>query len=116
MPKWRLSIEKHLKAYVLNIKMFSLRTQQTWGRHLSLKMDIPTGDSPPITQRPYTLALRHVQLVQEEIVILEKAGIIAKSVSSWASPIVIVPKKTAPGEPPRRRMCVDYCMLNQLLS
>ena len=35
--------------------------------------------------------------------------------SPWASPIVIVPKKTAPGEPPRRRMCVDYRMLNQLL-
>ena len=78
-------------------------------------MDIPTGDSPPITQRPYTLALKHVQWVQDEIEILEKAGIIAKSVSPWASPIVIVPKKTAPGEPPRRRMCVDYHMLNQLL-
>ena len=77
-------------------------------------MDIPTGDSPPITQRPYTLALKHVQWVQEEIEIWKKAGIIAKSVSPWASPIVIVPKKTEPGEPPRRRMCVDYCMLNQL--
>ena len=85
------------------------------GKTPLLKMDIPTGDSPPITQRPYTLALKHVQWVQEEIEILEKAGIIAKSVSPWASPIVIVPKKTAPGEPPRRWMCVDYCMLNQLL-
>ena len=63
-------------------------------------MDIPTEDSPPITHRPYTLALRNVQWVQEEIEILERAGIIAKSVSPWASPIVIVPKKTAPGEPP----------------
>ena len=78
-------------------------------------MDIPTGDSPPITQRPYTLALQHVQWVQEEIKILEKAGIIEKSVSPWASLIVIVPKKTVPGEPPRRHMCVDYRMLNQLL-
>ena len=85
------------------------------GKTPLLKMDIPTGDSPPITQRLYTLALKHVQWVQEEIEILEKAGIIAKSVSPWASPIVIVPKKTAPGEPPRRRMCVDYRMLNQLL-
>ena len=40
---------------------------------------------------------------------------IAKSISPWASPIVIVPKKTSPGEPPRRRMCVDYRMLNSLL-
>ena len=46
---------------------------------------------------------------------MEKAGIIAKSVSPWASPIVIVPKKTAPGEPARRQLCVDYCILNQLL-
>ena len=85
------------------------------GKTPLLKMDIPTGDSPPITQRPYTLALKHEQWVQEEIEILEKAGIIAKSVSPWASPIVIVPKKTAPGELPRRRMCVDYRMLNKLL-
>ena len=85
------------------------------GKTPLLKMDIPTGDSPPITQRPYTLALKHVQWVQEEIEILEKAGVIAKNVSPWASPIVIVPKKTAPGEPPRRRMCVDYRMLNRLL-
>ena len=85
------------------------------GKTPHLKMDILTGDSPPITQRPYTLALKHVQWVQEEIEILEKAGIIAKSVSPWASPIVIVPKKAAPGEPSRRRMCVDHRMLNQLL-
>ena len=63
-------------------------------------MDITTEDSPPITQRPYTLALRHVQWVQEEIEILEKAGIIAKSVSPCTNLIVIVPVKTAPGEPP----------------
>ena len=85
------------------------------GKTPLLKMDIPTGDNPPVCQRPYTLALKHVQWVQEEIETLEKAGIITKSISPWASPIVIVPKKTAPGEPPRRRMCVDYRMLNQLL-
>ena len=46
---------------------------------------------------------------------LEKAGVIVRSVSPWASPIVIVPKKTAPGEPPRHRMCMDYRVLNSLL-
>ena len=85
------------------------------GKTPLLKMDIPTGDSPPVTQRPYTLTLKHVQWVQDKIETLERAGIIAKSVSPWASPIVIVPKKTAPGEPPRRHMCLDYRMLNQLL-
>ena len=73
------------------------------------------GDNPPISQRPYGLALKHVQWVQDEIETLERAGVITKSVSPWASPIVIVPKKTSPGEPPHRRMCVDYRMLNSLL-
>ena len=27
---------------------------------------------------------------------------------------MIVPKKSAPGEPPRRRMCVDYRKINKL--
>ena len=54
--------------------------------------------------------------MQEEIETLEKTGVIVRSVSPWASPIVIVPKKTTPGEPPRHRMCMDYRMLNSLLS
>ena len=78
-------------------------------------MDIETGDSPPIYQRPYSLPLKHVEWVTKELEILEKAGVISRSVSPWASPIVIVPKKSEPGEPPRRRMCVDYRVLNSLL-
>ena len=78
-------------------------------------MDIDTGDSPPVCQRPYSLPLKHVEWVTKELEILEKAGIISRSISPWASPIVIVPKKSEPGEPPRRRMCVDYRVLNSLL-
>ena len=52
--------------------------------------------------------------MQEEIEKLEQAGVITRSMSPWASPIVIVPKKTVPREPPRRRMCVDYRMVNSL--
>ena len=78
-------------------------------------MDIDTGDSPPVCQRPYSLPLKHVEWVTKELEILEKAGVISRSVSPWASPIVIVPKKSEPGEPPRRRMCVDYRVLNCLL-
>ena len=78
-------------------------------------MDIDTGDSPPVCQKPYSLPLKHVEWVQKELEILERAGVIQRSMSPWASPIVIVPKKTEPGEPPRRRMCVDYRILNSLL-
>ena len=78
-------------------------------------MEIDTGNNPPICQKPYTLALKHAEWVKRELNILEKAGVIVRSVSPWASPIVIVPKRTAPGEPPKHRLCVDYRALNGLL-
>ena len=85
------------------------------GKTLLVEMDIDTGDSPPIASKPYTLSLKHYDWVQKEITTLEKAGIITKSISPWASPVVIVPKKSAPGEPPQRRMCVDFRRLNKQL-
>ena len=85
------------------------------GRTSLIKMDVETGDNPPVCQRPYTLPLKHAKWVKKELNILEAAGIIVRSVSPWASPIVVVPKRSAPGEPPKRRMCVDYRALNKLL-
>ena len=80
-----------------------------------LKVEIDTGVSLPITPKPYTLPLKHISWVQRELEILEKAGVIVRSVSPWANPIVMVPKRTAPGEPPKQRVCVDYGALNSLL-
>ena len=84
------------------------------GRTQLVIMDIDTGDSPPVSSRPYTLALKHHRWVQEEIETLERAGVIAKSMSPWASPIVIVPKKSQPGEPPKKRLCINFRKINDL--
>ena len=85
------------------------------GKTPLITMDIDTGDSPPVCQRPYNLPLRHREWVQKELETLERAGMIVRSISPWASPIVVVPKKTEAGEPPRRRLCVDYRVINSLL-
>ena len=71
------------------------------GKTPLLEVEINTGDSLPITQKPYTLPLKHTEWVQRELEILEKAGVIVRSVSPRASPIVVVPKRTAPGDPPK---------------
>ena len=84
------------------------------GRTKLVKMDINTGDSPPVSSRLYTLPLKHYEWVQREIESLEHAGVITKSMSKWASPIVVVPKKSAPGKPPKRRLCVDFRKVNDL--
>ena len=62
------------------------------GRTKLVKMDIDTGDSPLVSSRPYTLPLKHYEWVQREIESLEHGGVTTKSMSKWASPIVIVPK------------------------
>ena len=79
-----------------------------------ITMDIYMGLSGPVSQRPYTLPLKHHDWVKKEIEQLECAGVIKKSLSPWASPIITVPKKSGPGEPPKRRMCVDYHRINAL--
>ena len=63
------------------------------GRTKLVKMDIDTGESPPVSSRPYTLPLKHYEWVQREIESLECAGVITKSMSKWASPIVVIPKE-----------------------
>ena len=66
------------------------------GKTPLITMEIETGDSPPVCQRPYNLPLKHIDWVQKELDTLGKAGVITRSVSPWGSPIVIVPKGTAP--------------------
>ena len=90
------------------------KNNEAIGHTKLVKMDIDTGDSPPVSSRTYTLLLKHYEWVQREIESLECAGVITKSMFKWASPIVVVPKKSAPGEPPKRRLCVDFRKVNKL--
>ena len=43
------------------------------GKTPLIKMEIDTGDSPPIIQKPYTLPLKHAEWVQKELEILEES-------------------------------------------
>ena len=46
--------------------------------------------------------MKYAVWVQNELEILEKAGIIIKSLTPCTSPTVVVAKKSQPDEPPRR--------------
>ena len=84
------------------------------GRTQLIEMEIDTGDSLPAAQSPYTLPLKHYDWVRQEIETLEKSGVIERSLSRWASPVIVVPKKSAPDEPLQRRLCIDYRKVNAL--
>ena len=111
LDKYKIDFEKLCEEYS---DIFS-KDSSDIGKTPLITMEIETGDSPPVCQRPYNLPLKHIDWVQKELNTLEKAGVITRSVSPWASPIVIVPKRTAPGDPPKKRLCVDYRVINSLL-
>ena len=111
LDKYKIEFEKLCEEYD---DIFS-KDSSDIGKTPLITMEIKAGDSPPVCQRPYNLPLKHIDWVQKELNMLEKAGIITRSVSPWVSPIVIVPKRTAQGEPPRKRLCVDYRVINSLL-
>ena len=63
--------------------IFSKDSSDT-GKTPLITMEIETGDSPPVCQRPYNLPLKHIDWVQKELDTLEKAGVITRSVSPWS--------------------------------
>ena len=111
LDKYKIEFEKLCEEYD---DIFS-KDSSDIGKTPLITMEIETGDSPPVCQRPYNLPLKHIDWVQQELNTLEKAGVITRSVSPWASPIVIVPKRTVLGDPPKKRLCVDYRVINNLL-
>ena len=79
------------------------------GRTATGEDRIPTGDARPIKQRPYRFSPQENKVIRQEIDKMLAAGIIRKSKSPWASPVVVVPK--ADGSP---RFCIDYRRLNSV--
>ncbi|CAH2218043.1 jg26686 [Pararge aegeria aegeria] len=71
------------------------------------EMEIHLKDSNPVVYRPYRLPHSERKLVQDMIGDMMDNGIVRESNSPYASPIVLVKKKS--GE---KRLCVDYRALN----
>lgn len=77
------------------------------GRTTITEHRISTGQAKPIRLPPYRIPYAYRDTVREELREMEKEGIIERSSSEWAAPIVLVKKKDA-----TLRMCIDYRRLN----
>ena len=72
-------------------------------------MTINTGDSEPISQKPYPIAMKNYQWVKEEIEKLLTVKVICSSRSSWSAPIIIIPKGDG-----GKHLVIDYRALNKV--
>ena len=75
------------------------------------EMTVKTGpDLPPVASKPYPLALKHHTFVKEEIGNLLEAGLIKRSMSPYAAPIIVDPRKSKPGVSlaETKRLVIDY--------
>ena len=75
----------------------------------TVRMNIDTGDATPIKMRPYRTPLTKREVVNKAIDNMLEAGVINKSTSAWAFPIVVVDKKDG-----SKRFCVDFRQLNKI--
>ena len=55
-------------------------------------MMINIGNSDPVSQKPYPIAMKNYQWVKEEIEKLLTAKVICSGRSSWSAVIIVVPK------------------------
>lgn len=74
-----------------------------------IEMEIELNDNKPVYYRPYRLAAAEREQLNVIVGDLKTAGIIEDSKSPFASPVILVRKKT--GE---YRLCIDYRSLNKI--
>ena len=92
-----------------NYDLFSSPNKQL-GKCIYTPMTITTS-GPPLSQRAYRAPLLRRQLISDCVDDMLAQNIIRPSVSSWASPVTIVPKPD--GSP---RFCIDYRKLNSVTT
>ena len=91
------------------LKEFSDVLRNEPGRTDLAEHKIDTGCANPVRLPPYRLPYAYRETVQSELKEMLERGIIEKSSSEWAAPIVLVKKKDG-----SIRMCVDYRRLNSV--
>ena len=112
--KAKLTIGKHLREKERNdiqellSKFGSVISSRPGCTQLAMHY-INSESAQPVKLPPYHIPHAYREAVSKELKEMLEAGIIEKSRSEWASPIVVVPKKS--GE---IRLCVDYRRLNSV--
>ena len=110
-PKYQLdsTIQQQLDNLLRTFKDQFAKDKTTIGTTPITLMSIDTGDSDPVSQKPYPISIKHYNWVKEEIDKLLEAGVIRNSHSSWSALIIVVLKGDG-----GKRLVIDYRPLNKV--
>ena len=92
--KFKPNIEATLEALLQEYTSQFAQDETSIGMKHLTKMMIDTGNSEPVSQKPYPITMKHYQWVKDEIEKLLTAKIIQGSQSSWSAPIIVSQKET----------------------
>ena len=105
-----ISQQEIFDQFIEDNKDICALSQTKIGHTTLFQHQIPTGDHEPVASPAYRLKdPAKLNFLQSEIKRMEENDIIQKSKSPWASPVVIVSKKTGDS-----RICIDYRKLNSI--
>ena len=111
-PKYQLdaNIQQQLDNLLGTFKDQFAKDEMTIGTTPLTQMSIDTGDSDPVSQKSYSIAMKHYNWVKEEIDKLLEAGVIRNSHSSWSAPIMVVLKGDG-----GKHLVIDYRALKKVM-
>ena len=94
LPHHKLSstIQDELDALLKQYESQCAKDETSIGTTPLTSMTIDMGDSDPVSQKPYPIAMKLYQWVKEETEKLLAAKVICSSRSSWSALIIVVPK------------------------
>ena len=102
-------IESRLDTLLKEYKTQFAKDENSIGTTPLTKMTIDTGNSEPVSQKPYPIAMKNYQWVKDEIEKLLTAKVIHSSRSSWSAPIIVVLNGDG-----GKCLVIDYTALNKV--
>ena len=107
--KLKPNIEANLEALLKEYESQFTRDETTISTTPLTKMSINTGNSEPVSQKPYPNAMKHYQCIKDEIQKLLTAKVIRGSRSIWSVSIRVIPKGDG-----GKCLVIDYQALNKV--
>ena len=102
-------MRKSLNQLLETFKSQFAQDETSIGTTHLIKKQIDMGDSEPVSQKPYSITLKHYDWVRSEIKKFLDVQVIHNTNSIWSAPIIVVPK----GDDEKCLM-IDYRALNKV--